>query len=498
MSSLDLDQYRLRAESFVGELETEYYAHFSGQKETCDTASVYERYPGLFTRETVSEMRAHFAGAHDDHGPRLVYLLAFATEGYLGAATRHESDEVANTESRTTIEVDGEQIGLRVSSVVQANEPDRERRGHIQQARLDATASALNPLLLRLWRQAHELARDLGHDDYLALFSEIKGVDHGVLCAQAEGFLQDTAGLYRRAMERLVDAKLGVALEDLRFSDLPYLFRAPGYDEVFTAERLLPTFERTLAGLGVDTRAQANVHLDTEVRALKSPRAFCSPVRVPDEIYLCVLPQGGTDDYSALLHEAGHTEHFAHTARELPFEYRHLGDNAVTEAFAFLFDHLLLNRHWLAALLDYRDADDYLFFANVAELFFVRRYAAKVAYECALHTSADIESMARGYSERLGEALLVDVPAQNYLVDVDPGLYAGSYLQAWMLEGALRMMLQDRYGMEWFRDEAAAAWLKSLWAFGQHFRAGQLLLKNGGGRLDFDPLRRHIERALGR
>jgi hypothetical protein len=106
--------------------------------------------------------------------------------------------------------------------------------------------------------------------------------------------------------------------------------------------------------------------------------------------------------------------------------------------------------------------------------------------------------MAALYSRRLSDALLVDVPAFNYLVDVDPGFYVASYLQAWMLEGALRMMLQDRYGMEWYRDEAAASWIKSLWAMGQHFGAGQLLLKNGGGRLDFDPLRRHLERALGR
>jgi hypothetical protein len=498
VSTVDLDEYRRRAEAFVGELDKEYYLHFSGQKETCDTASVYDRYPELFTREAVLELNERYPTVRDDPKRQLAYLIAFTTEGYLGAATRHESDEVANTESRTTIEVDGEQIGLRASSVVQANEADRERRGRIQQARLEAADSVLNPLLLELWRHEHELARGLGHRDYLALFSEVRGIDYLTLRAQAESFLQDTEGLYQRVLERLVGEKLGIPLAELRFSDIAYLFRAPGYDEVFTASGSLPAFERTLSGLGVDLHAQPNVHLDTEVRENKTPRAFCSPVRVPDEIYLVVLPQGGADDYSMLLHEGGHTEHFAFTSPELPFEYRHLGDNAVTEAFAFLFDHLLLNPRWLDELLGYRDADDYLFFANVVELFFVRRYAAKLAYETDLHRADDVESMAGRYSDRLSEALLVEVPPQNYLVDVDPGLYAASYLQAWMLEGALRMMLQDRYGMEWYRDEAAAAWIKSLWAMGQHFRAGQLLLKNGGGRLDFDPLRHHIERALGR
>jgi hypothetical protein len=498
VSVLDLDEYRRRAELFVGELDKEYYDHFSGQKEVCDTSAVYERYPELFGREAVTELNELYPTVRDDAKRRLAYLLAFTTDGYLGAETRRECDEIANTESRLTIEVDGEEIGYRASSAVLANEPDRERRARIHHARLEATVASLNPLLLDLWRRTHGLARDLGSPHYLGLYSEIRGIDYGLLRAQAESFLQDTAGLYERVLYRLVHEKLGITLDELKVSDLPYLFRAPGYDDVFAAERLLPTFEKTLRGLGIDVRAQANVHLDTEVRELKSPRAFCSPVRVPDEIYLVVLPHGGTDDYSALLHEGGHTEHFAHTDPALPFEYRHLGDNAVTEAFAFLMDHLALNPRWLELLLDYRDPGDYLFFANVVELFFLRRYAAKLAYETELHTSDDIPAMAERYSRRLSAALLVDIPEENYLSDVDAGLYVASYLRAWMLEGALRMMLQDRYGMEWFRDEAAGEWVKGLWSLGQHFSAEQLLLKNGGGRLDFDPLRRHIERALGR
>ena len=52
--------------------------------------------------------------------------------------------------------------------------------------------------------------------------------------------------------------------------------------------------------------------------------------------------------------------------------------------------------------------------------------------------------------------------------------------------------------MEWFCDPAAGAWLKGLWSTGQMYSADQLLLKNGGGRLDTRPLEVHLERALGR
>ena len=57
---------------------------------------------------------------------------------------------------------------------------------------------------------------------------------------------------------------------------------------------------------------------------------------------LVIKPQGGPDDWRALFHEAGHTEHFAHTSPSLTVEERRLGDNAVTEGWAMLLEHLTI------------------------------------------------------------------------------------------------------------------------------------------------------------
>ena len=499
LSDLDLERYRTRAEEFIGALDLEYYEHFSGRKPVCDTAAVYDRYPDLFTRDAIDGLEVLYAVAVDGEKLRLAYLLAFAVDGFMGEQTKHLGDEVANTESAATIVVDGESIGLRQASVAQGNEPDRARRARIQEARLEATAARLNPLLDSVWRRCHDLAAELGYPSYKELYAEVRGLDYDHLRAELETFLADTAGLYERVMDRLVRERLGFGLADLTFADLPYLWRAKGFDDVFTADGLVPALRTTLSGMGIDLDAQPNVHLDTEVRELKSPRAFCAPVRVPDEIYLVVLPSGGQDDYAALLHEAGHTEHFAHVRTDLPFEYRHLGDNAVTEGFAFTFDHLVLSREWLSAILDYDDSDEFVRFAAINDLYFMRRYAAKLAYETTLHAqTGDLGDMAAEYSRRLSAATLVDVPPENYLVDVDDGFYCASYLRAWMLEGALRLMLRDRFGAAWFAAPAAGAWLRELWAPGQELTAERLLLRHGGGRLNADPLRHLFEQVLGR
>ena len=64
-----------------------------------------------------------------------------------------------------------------------------------------------------------------------------------------------------------------------------------------------------------------------------------------------IAPTGGRDDYGALFHEGGHAEHYANTDPGLAFEFRHLGDNSVTESFAFLLEHLIEDRDWLRSRL---------------------------------------------------------------------------------------------------------------------------------------------------
>jgi len=183
----DLETYRRRAEEFVGALDSEYYEHFSGRKPVCDTAAVYDRYPELFTREAVVELDALYQRTvEEDAKRRLAYLIAFTVDGFMGEQTKHLVDEIANTEGSTTIEVDGETIGLRQAGVVQGNEADAARRARIQGARLAATEQHLNPLLERHWRRCHDLAGELDYPNYMELYSEVKGLDYGLLRAELE------------------------------------------------------------------------------------------------------------------------------------------------------------------------------------------------------------------------------------------------------------------------------------------------------------------------
>ena len=164
---------------------------------------------------------------------------------------------------------------------------------------------------------------------------------------------------------------------------------------------MLPALEATLTELGVDLRSQENVHLDLESRPTKSPRAFCAPIEVPGKVMLVIQPIGGKDDWEALFHEAGHTEHYAHTSGDLPIEARRLGDMAVTEGWAMLLQHLVTEPAWLNRRLDVPRVDDLAHDGAVSLLYFVRRYAAKLLYEIEFFQADDLTSMRERYFEML-------------------------------------------------------------------------------------------------
>jgi hypothetical protein len=485
--ALDLQAYAAEAETFVGSMDREYYLHFAGHKAELEIAGIYDRHRKLFERAAIDELRERLAAAAPgDEERRARYLLELAVGGFMGEATKAEETALAEREATLEIDVNGRREAYRQASIWQANEPDTELRRGIEQARNAVLNAELNPLHREVMTRSHELARELGWESYRAMCEELKAVDLAALERQTGRFLDATEETYAGKLDAQLREQIGLGFDSFRRADLPYFFRAPAFDALFPEERLLPAFEETLAGLGIDLHRQANVRLDTEQRPQKSPRAFCSPVQVPQEVYLVIPRTGGRDDFSALFHEGGHTEHYANVDASLPFEFRHLGDNSVTEGFAFLLEHLTEDATWLRTVMGAEDVDAYLEFARISKLVFLRRYAAKLRYELELHAGErPLDEMPELYAGLLGRAVGVAWPRVTYLSDVDPGYYAANYLRAWAFETHLRRILRERFGERWFTRSEAGDLLRSIWREGQRLSADELLAQVTDEQLDF-------------
>jgi hypothetical protein len=484
----DLDEYRREAEVFLEEIDREYYLQRAGHKPGLDIEPIYERHEGLFSREAVERVGDARGAAEGGERARLRYLHQFALDGHLGAETRELEARMAELEASLEVELGGETIPYRLAPVVQANEEDAERRAEIEAARNAVLAERLNPLHLEALDRGHAACADLGWPSYLDAYSDVRGLDLRALAGRLDDFARATEGEYASTVDPELERTVGRRLAELRRSDLARFFRASDLDELFPGERMVPALRETLAGLGIDLDAQTNVTLDTETRPTKSPRAFCSTPRVPQEVYLVMPPIGGREDYAALFHEAGHAEHYGCTDAELAFEFRHLGDNSVTESFAFLLEGLTASSAWLEAVLGV-DGAAAIEHARAARLLMLRRYSAKIAYEVELHgPGADLDEMPARYSELLGDRIGVPWPRETWVSDVDSSFYVACYLRAWALEVDWRAELTGRFGDAWFEDREAGAWLRALWAQGQRLDADRLLAEAAGGSLDFDRL----------
>ncbi len=495
-----------RAERFCTDLMREHYQVGAGLKEDLDIVSIYARYPDLFDAPTVRERIAamgqaagEMAGdgqegaqartaARETASKESRHLAEFAVVNHIDNAVKELTESITNVELKATVEWDDHQIPYQNVRSVLVREPDYRRRHGLSARQLAVTAEQ-NPEREARLKQQHQLAVDLGFASYRGMIERLRGWDLSILARALAPFVKETEPAFEEYLGRYLSAAR-VPRNQADTSDVAYVMRASEFDGFFPAARLIPALEKTVASMGLALETTPGLVLDTAARPNKSPRAFCAPVRVPSEVYLVIKPIGGQDDYRALFHEAGHAEHYSHIEASVPFVFRYLGEEAISETFAFLFEHLLMNSRWLVDTLriPMREAEQYRRFALFNKLWLVRRYVAKLRYELVLHDQGP-EGMETAYRDLLGEVLHVPVPPERYLEDVDDGFYVAGYLRAWIFERQLGVFMLDQFGEGWYESRESGSFLRSLWADGLRDPVDQLARERIGAKgLDPVPL----------
>jgi hypothetical protein len=491
LSHRELDAYREQADRFVAALNEEYYLHYAGLKDTLDLERIYEEFAELTSLE-----RANAIGAAVDGDRRVRELWKFACQGYLGNLTREHAERAAETEADLTATVDGDEIPYRMIRPTIANEPDRDKRKRLELARNALTEEHLLPIQLDAVAVEQQAVRDLGAPNYAELHRRL-GFELDELAGRARAFLDETEAMFEQAADRLFRDRVGLGLTEANRWDVARIFRAPEWDTAFPADGMLPALEATLADLGIDLRGQANVELDVEKREKKTPRAFCAPIEVPERVVLVIQPIGGVDDWRALFHEAGHTEHYAHTSAELPVEDRRLGDFAVTEGWAMLLEHLVQDAAWLNRRLDVPRPGDFVAEGATTLLYLVRRYCAKLLYEIELHQAEDVVPLRKRYVEFLADALKIEPSETDYLGDVDAGFYVTEYVRAWAFEAQLKRFFREKFGSTWFAQRSAGSLLRELWSEGQRLNADELLKELTSAEIELEAVAETVREGLG-
>ena len=500
-----LDALRQRGEAFLVELSREYYEAHAGLKEGTQLQAIFKRHETAYGDEAMGEVldrfRAAPAGSTAHRSARM--QLDWLVESRCGQELAPlEEREIAWEGSAIIRGNNGAEEPYQRAAITIANTRAKGERQALDDARAALVARELAPMKLERLQREHEVVSTLGVGaGYIDTWEALSGFEIRPLRDACRDFLRDTQSMWDDVLPEFLKRGLNLSPKDATRADAVALMRAPEFDTAFSAESMEREVKRHVTEMGASPDAHGRVVFDTGERPGKRARAFCSPVRIPDEVYLVLRPHGGQNDWTTLMHELGHALHFANMGRALPFEFRWLGDNSVTEAYAMLFDHRLQDEGWLSRYTGLSKADmpRYLRAAGFEELQFLRRYCAKLMYEVELHgETTSWASLPDLYVETLTGATGFRYQRADAFVDVDPRFYAARYLRAWQLQSLLGEMLREQYDADWWRNPDAGPWIEAeLFGHGQRELAGEQASRVAGKELGFAPLIRSIEGLLG-
>ncbi len=520
--------------------------------ETYNSGEIYARYPQLTDEKTFHEIKALYDQNPDDE--QITRLFTSVLDFYIGNRLSAESDEILNLKNTLKVDTRGLDIrkedGMEIAELLYEDVSEWLKKIEskpVRQELYDRMAKAytdnLAPKVIGMFHAKNTLLAELGYPDIIGFYSRTSGHDLPRLGDQGKALVEGTDHLYGPRIAEWYKKRTGADFSEATRADISYVFHGKSpemaaIDGNFPESNLVPLAMRTFDGLGLDFSRVARivdfksreeydrevvergpnvdgfpegaVLLDIAKREGKRSRAFVYPSLVAREIYLSVKPEGGLDDYSAFFHESGHALHFAYESPGLGYAMALMGNNTVTETYAYTFQNLFLNRHWLRHMagLSAEEALNVVRRGALNDLYMLRRYSSKMRFELALYEGdaskgISLEGKDKVYADLLTRGTGFRYDAEGWSRDVDAGFYVADYFTAWTLEAMLREYLckhfgsSDVQGEDWYANPKAGEFLRTLW------KEGNLSQKDLASRLgsndpnDIDPLLRLMAYNLG-
>lgn len=497
---MDLNQIREKVEKYSEELSKAYYLQGAGLKTNIDFDDIYTRYSGLFSEDNLLIIKdsLYKSSNSDDKKRANSFLEAFYGEII---TQKHKSliSELLELESTSIIEIEsGKSVPYRSSMSCLLEETSALKRQQIQQNIESFVGEKLNRVLEESFLQEKESINELGFANKIEMFTSLSGIDLYKTDLMMQDFINETDELYTEYLGIFSKKILNMSAEDLERHDLLRIMRASNFDCLFPKEEMLSIIYGFVSSMGIDIHLHNRINLDIEPRLNKSARAFCSPVRIPDEVYLVVYPRGGESDYSVFLHELGHALHFSNINPDLEFEHKWYGDNSVTEAYAMTFDKLTMNEAWMNKYLNVnmKNNEEYFIHSALNRLISLRMLGAKLHFEIKLYETPGLYGKKEIYRENFERTHKVRCSPVNYLVNIDNYFYTVRYIRAWMLQANILDYLNGEYGESWFENRKAGSEFLNWWSEGQKYNAEELCNLKGWPDLSVSAISKNLNESL--
>ena len=487
-------EYEVRLRHYLYERSEEARAVRVGEKETSEQAAIVARYADLFSREQVAALREAEEGAAPGDAREQLYRLRSTCEGgIIASELAAQADELENAQLAARLTFKGEEMPLRTAQAKLAVLPDYADRDALGEAQ-GALSAEFNDGRLALIRAGEALEAELsGQPDPVARSEEEKEISLRELSRVLDAASAAIEGPWQELRARWFDRLLGEGRDETPTSShSAWMRRLSPLEATYTKEKGTAVCMATLEALGFDLSAQPNIRLDIEDRPQKSPRACVIASDPPEVVHLITRAQGGLHDYQAFLHEAGHALHYGGCDPSLPYTFRKLSrDHALTEIYSYICEAITREPGWHKQHFGLSDAQarENAEATTFLEALLFRRYVAKLRYELGFWTRFPQDGGTDGgYAENLGPAVGLRYRRDAYLSDMDAGFYSADYLRAWIRSAQLRQHLIREAGEDWWRNPAAGAILRGLFAEGTRPSSEDIAARLGYAPLDTGPL----------
>lgn len=494
---LTTTEIRDRAERFRAAVFEEVHDARSGRKAWPELAPLFVAQGILESSHTLPVIERAIASAEDEEERQLRKLLRWAARHHLEAHTARLDDEFSYWRATAKVETGDVSVPVSQATNLIHSTESRAARRRLEDSRL-ATLEEAVPLQLDRLSRWREAAAELGYGGYREAVERLAGVNLLGVESEARRLIEETEDLYRDVLERELLQRVGIRPGEAESHDAGWLKRMPWLDGSCQEGDVLGTLRKDLREIGLPLEYGGHVTVEHEPFPGPGMIACCTPVRVPDQIQLLVMPTITQPGCVALLTSVGRALHYAYTDSRLSFEDRALGDLGVVKGHGLLFAGLSRDGVWVRRTrgLQGQALEDYMRGVAVADLFSLREAAARLEFEIRLSDSDNPGDLGPVWAEKLTEATGFRFEARSFLERLGQRFGVARYLRGRMLAAQLDRELRERFDEDWYRNPRTGPFLGDWFANGLRFSAAEVAASLGSDRLGADALIAAVRRPF--
>lgn len=460
-----------------------------GESEQLRTTPIYGRHGSLLSGELVAGLTIQMA-ADPTMRPWLELLTRIQIDGGCAPVSDRFQDVL---DSEIIRSLDDKWFFCDTAARIMA-QCNRKQRKVLDQSRRRVLVR-LEAVLAEDVQTAHTLMVDRGFTGYSTMCETLSGLDYKGLLEDADGLVEDSDSVYRTQLA-LGLREAGVFPEDARYHDMLYLFGGK-FGPASGLPEIEPAVMATLAGMGLPITDVPGLQVSLSDATTMQSGIHVLHGRLPDQVWLVGQLQDDWLCWRELMGSAGLARALTTPTADPNSAGNLWPEPILLEATKTVFASLPGNPLWLAEHAPRVDVEAEAKRQHLWWLYRVRYQIGSLRFARFLHGPGELTDKADPYEHYMEQTVAMRFERDNYLHDTARYFDQARTLLGIALGCQLLGKLEQRFGDAWFKDDAAGAWLTSVWAGGWDTVAAQADLAEINDPNDLWPMIERLEAVLG-